>query len=108
MRLVINDCFSAPSYRTVHLEDGVYETCVGRYVVAYVTNGDYREVYIFTKDADCAPYVWLNPDEDVADRFADRVLAAGTINEDLWMHVRSEKLHQLPDYVLDPTRPEFN
>ena len=107
--LPVCDVFTAPAYRNVHSEEGDYEAFCGYNLFAKVKiEGGYIETYLFTDgDKDGAAYVF--PDEAKADFCAHLIKCVGSITvPDLWVSVGCSHPDDLPDYVTDPYRPEFN
>lgn len=99
--LKATEIFYVPNYHTVHTEDGVYQTRHGNNVIARI-DGAYGARFEWTLiDESGEPAV--APDDSVdAKDFANR-LEGGR-----WSHISTISLDDLPDYVLNPWRPEYN
>jgi hypothetical protein len=94
MRLNINDCEACLTHELSPLtEDGE------RYLM------EVWDVVARTTDGCTFVYHDSSWDERDAKEFAARVEGYGNINPDLWAEVITS---ELPDYVTDPHRPEFN
>lgn len=107
--LPVCDAFVAPAYRNVHSEEGDYEAFCGYNLFAKVKSKDgYIETYLYTSgDEYGAAYVF--PNEAKACVYAQLVKSADYLPApDLWVSVHCSHPDDLPDYVTDPYRPEFN
>ena len=108
-RLPVCDVFVAPAYRNVKSEEGDYEAFCGYNLVAKVRdkNGCVSS-HIYTngnKDGAC----FVFPNHEGADLYAHLVERKGSIDADkYWVCVGCSHPDDLPDYVTDPYRAEFN
>lgn len=105
----VNSVWSEKAYRKVNSDEGAYMALVGYNAIAEVTDsdGNYR-YYLYTGPGDDEGG-WTFSDYEECERFCDRVLHAGRINEaEYWVWVGYAQGNILPDYVENPFRPEYN
>lgn len=105
----IIDCFYVPAYRHVrNEEDGEsYETPCGYNVVAKRDEGDGVVSEFICIGDDGAAYVFDTP--EAAQKLVERVQDAGEIHaEKYWLEINRRHVDDLPDYVTDSHRAEFN
>lgn len=106
-RIAINEVFAVPAYRQATSPEGEkYEYKCGENIVAYVVNGRTRDAYLYVGRGYDVPICFENPSL-VLDTL-EAIQAKGSINPDYWYHYNRENLDSLPDYVLNPHRPEYN
>ncbi len=99
----IHSAFTAPAYRQCENEEGRYDAFVG-YNVFAETTGPLIEYHGYTGGEPGLKVF----DLAAAEQLAERVKAAGSIRPELWEHVGNADCSELPDYVLNPWRPEYN
>jgi hypothetical protein len=102
----IYQVFDTAAYSRVESEEGAYDTCVGRNVIASALDSDGMiQRYLYTGGNGQTPQVFTEAD---AATLVGRVKAAGFINERYWWNFESDDPNALPDYVLNPHREEYN
>jgi hypothetical protein len=104
----ITGAFVENYYRRCNDEDGAYDAHVG-YIVRAVSAdcADYTDHFIYSGRAGGeVPVVFSG--RDGAERLVDRIYSAGCINLAYWWCYLSVSCNELPDYVLNPDRPEYN
>lgn len=105
----VSDVFSVPAYRRVNAEDGAYEAYCGNNVIARC-NGDNgcSDYYLYVgPEGGELPYLFV--DSAGAAMFVARVRTAGRIDDTAyWYLFESTDPTELPDYALNPGRPEYN
>lgn len=109
----IYDCFHAHAYRHVNGEEGSYEAFAGFHVIASAEVDGLIHNYLFIGSNRKAPegqHAWghIFATLEAADRFVARVQSAGEVNLDRWDLVGISDPNELPDYVTNPHRPEYN
>lgn len=113
-KVTVGEVFEVPAYRTVRTEEGSYEVRDGFNVIAYSeVRDDIRVCFLYVGDFDrsdandYAPaYNFAN--ESKAAAFVGRVKDSGRIDTTYWYAYKEENIMALPDYVLNPHRPEYN
>jgi hypothetical protein len=100
--------------RAISPDGDAYDYCCGACVYA-VTSGsengnDYSDEWIYTGPVDgtkSTEHV-VRFDSDGAERLIGRIRSIGTINTKYWWHVRRNYRNDIPDYVTNWWRPEYN
>jgi hypothetical protein len=107
--LSVADVFTAPAYRRVNAEDGAFEAYAGDNVIAKIVDAD-GHVHSFVyagPTGGMLPYLFTSGIKAAA--FVERVKAAGRINAAAyWFLADVRDPNELPDYVVNPHRPEYN
>ena len=106
-------CFIEVEYRRVSGEEGSYDAFAGYGVIAQAEVDGLTHSYLFIGANRKAPegqHAWAHifGTREAAERFVARVQAAGEINLDRWDLVQISDPNELPDYVTNPHRPEYN
>lgn len=85
----IADVWAEGQYRQVLSEEGTYESLAGYHLIAKTHDSEngYCDYYM---------HFHLFSDQDEAEKFAERVSAAGSINETHWDHVRRDVVSDVP------------
>jgi hypothetical protein len=113
-KIRVESVFEVPAYHTVYSEEGAYEARGGYNVIAYSEVKDGCRLCLFyvgpvdRNDSDeySAPHEF-NAEADVVG-FVGRVKDRGWINSEYWYAYESQPIDALPDYALNPHRPEYN
>lgn len=105
MRKPIYQVFKTPAYTRVRTEEGDYDAFSGYNIVASCENEVCCEDYLYTGGAEF-PVIF---DSEGADKAVGQIEDKGSINaDDYWDHINTRLKDALPDYVLNPHRPEYN
>lgn len=114
-RVKIQCAFSAACYGRAEDPDGnSYDYCKGSYVIASVfgcdDHGDYTDQWIYVgrggdTTGNGGVYCFEGKDHEA---FIDRVISKGSINTKYWWHAERNYRNDLPDYVTNWHRPEYN
>jgi hypothetical protein len=105
----ICDVFSDRAYRRVYSEEGAYDAPDGYVVIAKAIDDDgYEDYYLYTRYEDeTEPFNFVTCED--ADAFVARVICKGCIDaERYWFHYSRRHCYDLPDYVVNWWRPEYN
>jgi hypothetical protein len=106
MRQRITTCFYAPAYRHINGEEGSYDAFCGYNVFASFVEGSSIHYWFYSGRADNLPAVF--PNEETAKQMQQGMLAKGWINSECWVCFESKPINELPDYVLNYHKPEYN
>jgi hypothetical protein len=109
MMTAIYSAFTAQAYRRVNSEDGAYDTCIGYNVfVKLPVVAGIVETYVFVGRGGQGKGAEVF-DGDDADALVARIIQAGSADlASEFDHVESVNVDELPDYVTNPHRPEYN
>lgn len=104
--LKVLDVFTGAAHCWVNSEDGGYYALQGYNVIARCAHDSGCVGSYVHSDSDGLHSVF---DYAEGERIADRIMKAGSIDPSkFWDCVSVTDPTDLPDYVLDPDRPEFN
>lgn len=107
--LKVHSVSDVPAYRRVRNEDGAYDAFIGYNVLAASTDDEgYVSTFVYVgRIREAGAYVFS--DLEAAQRFIARVESAGCIDADgYWDCVGVTHRDELPDYVTNWWRPEYN
>jgi len=114
MQSKVFSCFHVPAYRQVDSEEGPYEALCGWNVVATTDDGGgWSSQYVLSHGPLVEPPAFNLPrlfdTQEQAERLVERVLAAKEIDGTKWFkNGPASHADQLPDYVTNWWRPEYN
>jgi len=107
--LTVHSVWAAYAYRQVNSEEGAYYAIAGHNVFVDLIDAD-GSVHVFVyggPDNGGARYVFSDGAE--LDAFVARVKATARIKAAAyWLPVEVRDPNELPDYVVNPHRPEYN
>jgi len=98
--MIIERAYVEPNYAQINGEDGFYYAQRGYYVVAYTTD-EFGNQVIWTHATD----LFLTTKE--AEAFISNVVGTDILAT-AWNCVSVSNPNDLPDYVTNPGRPEYN
>lgn len=105
-RIKTIDTWTEPAYCQVMSDEGPYEAHMGYNVMAKIVHGKNSFYLIYRGTPDGSLPMVLG--ETVAERLVSRIKERGTIDPTYWTFVANSDSEALPDYVLNPHRPEYN